>query len=410
MNQRQHAKKNRLLWLLMILPIAAIACALSARSGSPDNEQVIVNTPVVVVATVAEETPAVRDSEQSDVQLLPAPSMAEEQAALVALYARVNPSVVNITTYIVQEGNMYPNSQGSGFVFDQNGHIVTNAHVVHGSEQVDVSFANGDILPAQIIGEDLHSDLAVIKIDTLPPGVMPVELGKINEVVVGQTVVAIGNPFGLGGTLTRGIVSALGRTIPALTSFSIPRSIQTDAAINPGNSGGPLLNLQGQVIGVNAQIQTNSFSGNNSGVGFAIPVSIVKRVIPEMIENGYYDWAWLGVAGTDMSPVIAEAMNVEVVKGAYLSSIVENGPAEKAGLFGSVDTESINGRTVHIGGDVIVAINGQPVNSFDDLLIYVALESSPGKEVTLTILRDGELIDVVLKLDSRPETIENLLP
>ena len=410
MNQRQLTKKNRLLWLLMILPIAAIACALSARSGSPDNEQGIVNTPVVVAAAVTEETPAVRDSEQSDVQLLPAPSMAEEQAALVALYARVNPSVVNITTYIVQEGNTYPNSQGSGFVFDQNGHIVTNAHVVHGSEQVDVSFANGDILPAQITGEDLHSDLAVIKVDKLPPGVMPVELGKINEVVVGQTVVAIGNPFGLGGTLTRGIVSALGRTIPALTSFSIPRSIQTDAAINPGNSGGPLLNLQGQVIGVNAQIQTNSLSGNNSGVGFAIPVSIVKRVIPEMIENGYYDWAWLGVAGTDMSPVIAEAMNVEVVKGAYLSSIVENGPAEKAGLHGSVDTESINGRTVPIGGDVIVAINGQPVSSFDDLLIYVALESSPGKEVTLTILRDGELIDVVLKLDSRPETIGNLLP
>jgi 2-alkenal reductase len=199
-----------------------------------------------------------------------------EEEALKALYAMVNPAVVNITVYLKENDQVLPASQGSGFLYDTERHIITNAHVVDGAEQIDVTFSNGTIRAAEIIGEDLHSDLAVIQVEEVPAGINPLPLGNIEGLAVGQSVVAIGNPFGLEGTLTRGIISSLGRTIPALTTFSIPQAIQTDAAINPGNSGGPLLNLRGEVIGVNAQIETGGLSNSNSGVGFAIPVNIVQ--------------------------------------------------------------------------------------------------------------------------------------
>lgn len=410
MNKNKHKPNKKLLWLLMILPIAALACGISARGGSEEVDVSASTSSVTTETTAIPETIQNQVIAPTDVQIQPAPSLAEEQSTLISLYLNVNPSVVNITTYIVEDGVAYPSSQGSGFVIDLQGHIVTNAHVVHGSSQIDVAFSDGIIEPAEIVGQDLHSDLAVIKVEELAPDSMPVELGEVREIVVGETVVAIGNPFGLGGTLTRGIVSALGRTIPALTSFSIPSSIQTDAAINPGNSGGPLLNLEGEVIGVNAQIQTNGATNSNQGVGFAIPVSIVKRVVPELIANGHYDWAWLGVMGTDMTPTFAEAMDVSVEKGAYLSAVVDGGPANNAGLLGSDGTATVNGRNSPTGGDVIVAINGEPVSSFDDLLVYIALESSPGSEVILTILRNGEFQDITVKLDPRPDSVESLLP
>jgi 2-alkenal reductase len=329
-----------------------------------------------------------------------------EDMVLVDLYSRVNPSVVNVITYI-NLGSNNSQSQGSGFVYDLNGHIVTNAHVVHGAEAVEVVFSDNTISEAEIVGEDLNSDLAVLKVNELPSGVQPLSLGNINSVAVGQTVVAIGNPFGLGGTLTKGIVSAMGRTIPALTQFSIPQSIQTDAPINPGNSGGPLLNLQGEVIGVNAQIETNGASNVNSGIGFAIPVSIVSRVIPELVQNGVYEWSWLGVVGGNVNPPLVDAMNLPVTKGAYISQVVENGPSEKAGLQGTVRQTTVNGRVVEEGGDVITAIDGQPVNSFDDLLLYIALNTAPGQEVTLTIVRNGKTQNISVTLDKRPEeTIE----
>jgi 2-alkenal reductase len=225
----------------------------------------------------------------------------------------------------------------------------------------------------------------------------------MEELAVGQTVVAIGNPFGLSGTLTRGIISALGRTIPALTQFSIPQSIQTDAAINPGNSGGPLLNLDGEVIGVNAQIETGGTGRANTGVGFAIPVSIIQRVVPGLIESGSYRWPWLGVAGRDVTPVLIKAMNLPVERGAYLSEIVPEGPAAKAGLIGSSEVATSDGREIDTGGDIITAVNGQQILSFDDLLIYVALNTSPGDEITLTVLRGGETKQIDLVLGERPE-------
>jgi len=240
----------------------------------------------------------------------------------------------------------------------------------------------------------------------MPDGIGPLPLGDMSNLRVGQTVVAIGNPFGLEGSLTRGIISALGRTIPALTTFSIPQSIQTDAAINPGNSGGPLLNLQGEVIGVNAQIETANGTAANSGVGFAIPVSILKRVVPSLISNGSYDWAWLGVRGQSLDWTLVKAMNLPVEQGAYLWQITNGGPASKAGLLGADKTVTVEGRSVDVGGDVVTAINGQPIFSFDDLLIYVALNTSPGQEITLTILRNGASQDVKVKLEPRPSSVQ----
>ena len=329
------------------------------------------------------------------------PQIASEDQVLVDLYARVNPSVVNITIYASSGEQVVALGQGSGFVYDAAGHIITNAHVVHGSDQIEVTFYDGLVRRAELVGEDLHSDLAVVKVD-LPEGVLPLPLGEMSELAVGQTVVAIGNPFGLSGTLTRGIISALGRTIPALTIFSIPQAIQTDASINPGNSGGPLLNLSGEVIGVNAQIETSGTSNSNVGVGFAIPVSIIQRVAPSLVENGEYVWAWLGVRGGDVNPTLVQAMSLPVEQGAYLVEVIAGGPSSKAGLQGASDIATVDGRQVDVGGDVITGVDGRTVKTFDDVLIYIALNTSPGQEVVLTILRDGEYQDITVTLEPRP--------
>jgi 2-alkenal reductase len=324
-----------------------------------------------------------------------------EDQVLVDLYSRLNPSVVNITVYLNQNGELATYAQASGFVYDDQGHVLTNAHVVHGTDAVEVTFSDGLIREANMVGEDLNSDLAVIQVE-LPAGAAPIPLGTMDELAVGQTVVAIGNPFGLEGTLTRGIISALGRTIPALTIFSIPQAIQTDAAINPGNSGGPLLNLKGEVIGVNAQIETTGTSESNLGVGFAIPVSLISRVVPALIESGHYDWPWLGVSGYTVNPPLVKAMSLPVEQGAYVSTVTDGGPALATGLIGTTETVTQDGRTVEVGGDVITAIDGQPVKTFDDILVYLSLQTSPGQEVTLTILRDGKYQDIKLQLGTRP--------
>ena len=334
-----------------------------------------------------------------------------EEQILIDLYKKTNPSVVNIITYISRGNSIGSTGQGSGFVFDASGHIVTNSHVVHGADQIEVIFSDGLSEQAQIVGLDLHSDLAVIKVEDYPEGVQPLHLGTMEELAVGQTAVALGNPFGLGGTLTRGIISALGRSIPALTYFSIPQAIQTDAAINPGNSGGPLLNLAGDVIGVNAQIETGGESRSNSGVGFAIPVSILARVVPALIQDGEFTWSWLGVSGGNLTSPVKQAMDLSVEKGAYISTILDDGPAQKAGLRGSSDYAMINQRRVEVGGDVIVGIDGTAVNTFEDLLIYIALNTQPGQAVKLTVIRDGEPMEISLTLEPRPnETVEFSVP
>jgi len=376
--------KRKLLWLGLIIPFLAIACTCSLFAPSSPEPTVAIPTPIQAPTAVALQAPAV-----------PA-VITNEDTILIDLYTRVNPAVVNVITYSTQGSSEFSNGQGSGFVYDLNGHIVTNAHVVHGADSVEVIFSDNTISRAEIVGQDLNSDLAVLKAEELPSGVQPLLLGDINNVAVGQTVVAIGNPFGLGGTLTKGIVSAMGRTIPALTQFSIPQSIQTDAPINPGNSGGPLLNLQGEVIGVNAQIETNGASNVNSGIGFAIPVSIISRVVPELVQNGKYEWAWLGVAGRSVNPPLVDAMDLPITKG--------------AGLQGAVRETTVNGRTVEVGGDVITAIDDQTVTSFDDLLIYIALNTVPEQKVTLTIVRNGKTQEISVTLGKRPEQTLELFP
>ena len=386
-------------FVAILLPILTLACSLSIPTDLSD-----LPSPVNTIPSITAPAPT---AQSAPVKISLPPISAGEEMTLTELYEHINPAVVNIITYAKQGDRVAPNGQGSGFVYDSGGHIITNAHVVHGSYEVEVVFSDGTIESADVVGEDLHSDLAVVEVVSFPEGVQPIPLGSITEVVVGQTVVAIGNPFGLGGTLTEGIVSALGRTIPALTPFSIPESIQTDAAINPGNSGGPLLNLRGQVIGVNAQIETTGFDRSNSGVGFAIPVSIIKRVVPELIEDGEYEWAWLGVIGGNLSPTLAEVMNLPVEHGAYISEIANDGPAERAGLRGTDDKTIFNSRQLDIGGDVITAVDGQPVGSFGELLIYIALKVTPGQEVTLTVLRDGEYQDIVVTMRERPDSLDS---
>jgi serine protease Do len=380
--------------LIGLLTLLTIACGLVIPAARVAKQPAVVAPQAIIQAPT---TPVI----QAEPIQLPAETLNEE-ALLVELYRRANPAVVNIITYSNQGNLVQSDGQGSGFVYDDQGHIITNSHVVHGADAIDVVFSDNTTLKAELIGQDLHSDLAVIQASPLPQGILPLPLGDISQVEVGQTVIAIGNPFGLGGTLTRGVVSALGRSIPAMTPFSIPQAIQTDAPINPGNSGGPLLNLHGQVVGVNAQIETSNGGRVNSGVGFAIPVSILSRVIPSLIENGKYEWAWLGVVGGTINPAMVEAMKLPIQKGAYISQIVNNGPAEKAGLRGSKDEATIDGRRTEVGGDIVVAIDGQPVSSFDDILIYIALNTKPGQEVVLSIIRDGQPQEVKVTLQARP--------
>jgi S1-C subfamily serine protease len=326
--------------------------------------------------------------------------VSDEDQVLIDLYARLNPSVVNITVYTNQNGGLIPLGQASGFVYDGQGHIVTNAHVVEGGDSYEVTFSDGLIREASLVAEDVYSDLAVLQVE-LPATASPIPLGNMSQLAVGQTVVAIGNPFALEGTLTRGIISALGRTIPSLTQYSIPEAIQTDAAINPGNSGGPLLNLNGEVIGVNAQIETSGISSSNQGIGFAIPVSILQRVIPALISDGHYDWPWLGVSGYTVYPALVKAMNLPVEQGAYVDTLTDGGPAQAAGLQAATDTVSQDGFSVDVGGDVITAIDGQSVKTFDDMLVYLSLQTSPGQQVTLTVLRNGKYQDFSLTLGTR---------
>jgi 2-alkenal reductase len=338
-----------------------------------------------------------------------------ESAVLRNVYEQVNPSVVNITVEMdhpsVAGSEQLPDdfeitSSGSGFVWDTAGHIVTNFHVVENASQVQVTFSDGTMSIADVIGEDEDSDLAVIKIDPAGYSLVPVRLAAMEDVYVGMRVAAIGNPFGLRGTLTSGIVSAIGRSIPAPTmgNFSIPDSIQTDAAINPGNSGGPLLNEQGEVIGVNAQIRSEVRA--NSGVGFAVPSSILGRVVPSLIENGRYEHSYLGVSGATFSPLCGADLDLDPSqRGVIVEQVIEGGPAERAGLRGAsrrIETDYPSICPGVTGGDLVTAIDGQPVTSFDDMLTYMARYTSPGDTVQLTVLRAGEEQQLDLTLGTRP--------
>lgn len=320
---------------------------------------------------------------------------------LIELYDTVNPAVVNIQVR-QGAGNAFSDDalrfgQGSGFLFDEFGRIVTNFHVVKDAKELNVIFADGRSFPAEIIGTDPGSDLAVILVEDFPEGILPLSLGDSDALRVGQQVVAIGNPFGLQGTMTTGIVSALGRTLPAQAQFaggarfSIPSVIQTDTAINPGNSGGPLLNLAGEVVGINTAIESSV--RQSSGVSFAVPADAVRRIVPTLIERGSFPHPWLGISGTDLNSQLRQELGLaQDQTGILVVSVLEGGPASEAGLRGQDVGE----------GDLITSVDGIDVRDFEDLLTYLTSETSVGQRITLGVLRDAQQIDVSIQLEERP--------
>ena len=319
-------------------------------------------------------------------------AMANLETALVTLYQRANPAVVFII--------VPPIGSGSGFVFDDLGHIVTNNHVVDLGQEFEVVFSNGERKSAEVVGKDEDSDLAVIKVDQLPEGVTPLPVAATGGPQVGQFVAAIGNPFGEQGSMSLGIISGLNRSLSSgresgsLSSYSLPEVLQTDAPINPGNSGGPLLNLLGEVVGVNSAIRTTT--GTNSGVGFSIPARAVARIVPSLIANGEFNYSYMGVSfDGEISLDDQSAYGLSQNLGAYVLGVTDGSPADLAGL---VPASRSTGR----GGDLIVSIDGQTINDFSDLNSYLVYESTVGQTIAIKVVRNGQLVDVSLTLGSRP--------
>lgn len=368
--------------------------------------------------------------------ILPAAANPEIQASrdgtLQEIYRQVNPSVVHIQ--VVQQAvsggtNLpalpeipgFPNlpdlpqqfapvrGEGSGFVWDQDGHVVTNNHVIDLADEINVVFADGTMADATVVGADPDSDLAVLKVDVAGDRLQPVTLADSTTLEVGDMAIAIGNPFGQEGTMTTGIISALGRLLAvdsedlAAPRYNIPDVIQTDASINPGNSGGVLLNDQGEVIGVTSAIM--SAVRSSSGVGFAIPSAIVQQVVPALISEGHYDHPYIGISGRSMTPDLSKAMGLaEDQRGALVVEVMAGSPAEKAALQGSGKSAEVDGEETPVGGDVIIAADGRPILSMDDLITDLSRYGKVDQAYTLTILRDGREQEVALMLASRPES------
>jgi len=328
-----------------------------------------------------------------------------EEQIIINVYKKAAPSVVNITTRILQWDfffGVYPEEgAGSGFVYDKEGHIVTNYHVIEGAQSIEVSLGEDIVVPAKVVGADPPNDLAVLKVEVPPDKLVPVELGSSSNLQVGQRAIAIGNPFGrFERTLTVGVISALNRTLKLEGGRMIRHLIQTDAAINPGNSGGPLLDSHGRVIGVNTAIVSPSRA--SAGVGFAIPVDTVKRVVPELIAYGRYRHPWLGILGYSITPGFAKRLGLPVEEGILVAKVYRNSPAAKAGIRGARKELIIGNRTVLVGGDIITAIDGHPLKSVDELDAYLEDNTRVGQEVELELIRRGKTIKIKAVLEEEP--------
>lgn len=360
------------------------------------NLQITVNPGDFIIPTLA-PTP---ELPQGDGGLI------NQQDRLVALFERVNPGVVLIQVLSNQSSGL-----GSGFVVDKQGNIVTNYHVVEGATTVEVDFPSGYKALGEVIATDLDSDIAVVRVNAPEEQLVPLTLGDSNDLKVGMTVVAIGNPYGLSSTMTTGVVSAKGRTLESLRqsqgggTFSAGAIIQTDAPINPGNSGGPLLNLNGEVVGINRAIRTagTTTTGDpvNTGIGFAISINIVKRVLPTLIQGQTYEYPYLGLSSIeDLSLVAREALGLNRMNGAYVTDVVPGGPADRAGIrAGTRQTQTAG---LLGGGDLIIGVDGQPVNVFGDLLAYMLENKSPGDQMVMTIVRNNQEQEVTVTLGKRP--------
>ena len=322
--------------------------------------------------------------------------------SLVQLFEKSEAGVVKISVQRGPDGPRDTPGMGSGFVYDNLGHIITNAHVVESASKATVTFLDGTQYDAEIVGKDKFTDIAVIKVSEKPRLLYPLQMGDSSQLHVGEQVAAIGNPFGLSGSMTSGIVSQIGRLLPTQDSgFSIPDVIQTDAAINPGNSGGPLLNMKGEVIGINTAIQ--SMSGEFSGVGFAVPSNTALKIVPSLIEDGEYRHPWIGISGRDIDPDLARVLDLKDAKGFLVITVVDGSPADKAGLKGMSATQIIDGKEYPADGDIIISVDDKEVRKISDILIHLQREKSVGDTMSLGILRDGEFMHISLELVERPD-------
>ncbi|MCH8084991.1 MAG: trypsin-like peptidase domain-containing protein [Thaumarchaeota archaeon] len=319
--------------------------------------------------------------------------------SLIEIFEKSESGVVRVN---VQRGEVDDGTAGlgSGFVFDKKGHVITNAHVVENAKKVVVTFLDGRSYNAEIIGVDEFTDLAVIKVNVDFALLHPLPLGDSSNLKVGEAIAAIGNPFGLSGSMTSGIVSQLGRLLPSGSGYSIPDVIQTDAAINPGNSGGPLLNMRGEVVGINTAIQ--STTGEFTGVGFAIPSQTIAKIIPTLTEYGEYKHPWIGISGRDIDPDLAKVLRLKDAVGFLVVTVVENSPASKAGLIGSEKIIEVEGVNYPMGGDIILSVDGIEVRKISDILIHLQRVKSVGDEMVLEILRDNRTTSVTIILQERP--------
>lgn len=329
------------------------------------------------------------------------------QLTLVEIFEKSESGVVRINVKRPDNDPRGPGGIGSGFVYDKNGHIITNEHVVQNAEKLVVTFLDGRSFRANVVGKDLYTDLAVIKVNASSDALFPLSVGDSSKLKVGEQIAAIGNPFGLSGSMTSGIVSQLGRLLPSQDrGFQIPDIIQTDAAINPGNSGGPLLNMRGEVIGINTAIQSES--GEFAGVGFAIPSRTVQKIVPTLIETGVYHHPWVGISGRDIDPDLAQILNLRDARGFLVINVLDDSPAQKAGIRGTTEIKEVDGVRYQVGGDIILAVDGKIVRKIDDILIHLQREKSVGDQMVLQILRDGKATDIVITLEERPNSNREL--
>ena len=403
-------------WLIpAALALMLFVISACTSESAPATESSETSSPIAEITQVDEP-----DADESDVDVLDIAMnlVAAQELVMIQIYQKAVPSVVNIQVIQGSGGNdgtgAFPNvpgvpedflerGEGSGFVWDDKGRIVTNQHVIDGAEIVTVIFSDRTQVLAKVLGGDTDSDLAVLELMEPIDGLNPINLGDSSEVLVGQLAIAIGAPFGQEFTMTSGIVSAVGRTIRSgFSQFTVPEVIQTDAPINPGNSGGPLLDRHGRVMGINTQIISRS--GSNAGVGLAVPINIAKMVVPALIEDGKYEYSWLGISGGPVRPHVVQLMDLpEGTEGALVITVREDGPAADGGLTGSDRAEVVNGIQYALGGDTITGIDGSKVRDMTDLIVYLTNNTRPGDEIMLEVIhQDGTSEDLQIVLGTRP--------
>jgi len=307
--------------------------------------------------------------------------------------------VVKVNVERNSETQFLSGGVGSGFVYDDIGHIITNDHVIYDAKKITVTFVNGEAFLAEIIGNDPYTDIAVIRINSTTAILNPLPIGNSNNLKVGEQVATIGNPFGLSGSMTSGIVSQIGRLLPQESGYSIPDVIQTDAAINPGNSGGPLLNMDAKVVGINTAIQ--SVSGEFAGIGFAVPSATIEKIVPVLIEAGEFKHPWIGIQGHDVDPELAKVRELSSSKGFLIMAVIEGSPADLGGLLGVTETVEIDDREYPIDGDIIISVDGMEVRKISDILVHLQRNKVIGDPMELEVLRNGEILDITITLEER---------